>query len=158
MESIYRQLPAVRRTPVSKASVWVADDHLLSVQSSRVAEEYRRYYFRDIQALVIERRATSRKAITYPLLGILAAATTAVANAFGWWALLPGFLTAALALIEGSARECRCLIVTRTSQDFLPAFAKLRGSEAAMAELAPLILNAQRKEASDGGPDAAAVL
>ena len=48
----YRKLPGRRRGFLFGSSVWLADDHLLLVKSARFREEYRRFYFRDIQAIV----------------------------------------------------------------------------------------------------------
>jgi len=39
--------------------LWIASDHLLLVKSTRVAEQYKRFYFRDIQAFVIREKTFS---------------------------------------------------------------------------------------------------
>ena len=163
MESIYRQIGCSRRTPVSKSTIWVAGDHLLSVESNRMAEEYRRYYFRDIQALVLEKSASGRTTVTYPLIAILILVTAVALYAGRWLAVFPFLVLAGVAMFELLARNCRCLIVTRSSQEFLPAMANVRQSQSALAELQELILAAQGsehpgKEPDDGGPDATAVL
>ena len=56
-EHRYRRLPGRAFSLVSRDSLWLAEDHLLSVQSNRFSEDYRRYYFRDIQAFAIQRTA-----------------------------------------------------------------------------------------------------
>lgn len=48
----YRQLPGTRRGFLFGSSVWLGSDHLLLVNSARFRETYRRFYFRDIQAIV----------------------------------------------------------------------------------------------------------
>jgi hypothetical protein len=53
---VYKKLPGAYRTLMKKWTLWMAGDHLLLVQSSRVAEQYKRFYFRDIQAIVIGKR------------------------------------------------------------------------------------------------------
>ena len=35
------------------ASLWQGKDHLLSIDSSGYTEEYKRFYYRDIQAIII---------------------------------------------------------------------------------------------------------
>ena len=45
--------------PGSRAALWLASDHILQVRSSLVSEDYRRFYFKDIQAFVI--RSTNRR-------------------------------------------------------------------------------------------------
>src|SRR5262245_58789248 len=65
--------PLVRnflRRFVSRYSVWLGRDHLLSVESKGFHERYRRFYFRDIQFFAI--RGTSRRAtINWILAGSL---------------------------------------------------------------------------------------
>src|SRR5438093_13233817 len=56
---IYRKLPGARRTPLRKATLWLAGDHILSVDSHRFSEEYKRYYFKDIQAIVVTTGSTA---------------------------------------------------------------------------------------------------
>ena len=51
----YRKLPGRRRGFIFSASLWTGADHLLSVKSTRFQEHYKRFYFRDIQAIVITR-------------------------------------------------------------------------------------------------------
>ena len=48
----YRKLPGRRRGFIFGSSVWMGSDHLLLVKSARFREEYKRFYFRDIQAIV----------------------------------------------------------------------------------------------------------
>ena len=58
----YRRIPGRARRQSGLSAVtyrlWMADDHLLHVRDSGYSEAYRRFYFRDIQALTI--CATSR--------------------------------------------------------------------------------------------------
>ena len=49
----YQRLPGTRRTPFRRATLWLGADHILSVNSARFSEEYKRYYFKDIQAIVV---------------------------------------------------------------------------------------------------------
>src|SRR5262249_39467939 len=51
----YKKLPGHRRGFIRGASLWLGPDHVLAVNSLRFREEYKRYYFRDIQALVVAR-------------------------------------------------------------------------------------------------------
>ena len=43
-------------------SLWLAEDHLLVVESTGYSEEYTRYYLKDIQA-IISRRSSRGKAL-----------------------------------------------------------------------------------------------
>ncbi len=44
----------------SPARAYLADDHLLLVHESIAAQEYRRFYFRDIQAIIVRTRPARR--------------------------------------------------------------------------------------------------
>src|SRR5437867_8585041 len=55
----YQKLPGARRTPLRKATLWLAADHILSIDSHRFSEEYKRYYFKDIQAIIVTTGSTA---------------------------------------------------------------------------------------------------
>ena len=79
----YKRLPGRRAGLFSVNTLWMADDHLLSVHSHRVTEQYRRFYFRDIQAICIQANAST--GYTY----------------LDWWVLGSGvFVIAALAVTD----------------------------------------------------------
>ncbi len=63
----YKRLPGGRRGFFRSASLWLGDDHLLAITGWRFKEEYNRYYYRDIQAVVVAR--TRRWAVTLPWVG-----------------------------------------------------------------------------------------
>lgn len=52
----YRRLPGRIMGFVRCPSVWMGDDHILVVDGTRFHETYRRVYFRDVQALIIQRK------------------------------------------------------------------------------------------------------
>lgn len=47
----YSKFPAKRKNFVGSDRLWTAPDHLLIVSSTGISESYKRFYFRDIQAL-----------------------------------------------------------------------------------------------------------
>jgi hypothetical protein len=53
----YKRLPGRRRGVFRTGSLWIADDHLLAIDSWRFTEQYKRYYLTDIQAITLQRRA-----------------------------------------------------------------------------------------------------
>lgn len=122
----YRKLPGHRRGILRGASVWMAGDHLLSVRSYRVREEYKRFQFRDVQAIVVAQ---------CPRFHI---STRSLFIAFIWlWAygvgarLLPEWYNTAMWLMAAAlvcawlyisfAQSCRCRILTAVSSDELPS-------------------------------------
>src|ERR1035438_5773729 len=62
----YRRLPGRRWSPGSSASLWMGSDHILLVKSAWFREEYKRFYLRDIQAIVVA--PGSRFYISIPML------------------------------------------------------------------------------------------
>src|SRR5215469_9283782 len=60
------------RVPLGLSSLWLGPDHILCVNSNGYIETYKRFYFRDIQAIIIQRtgrRAVWNGILAAPLLG-----------------------------------------------------------------------------------------
>jgi hypothetical protein len=53
----YKRLPGKGRNVAGVSRLYTADDHLLLVHSTRLTEDYRRFYFQDIQAITARRSA-----------------------------------------------------------------------------------------------------
>jgi hypothetical protein len=124
------------------ASLWMATDHLLAVKSSRFRESYRRFYFRDIHAIIVTRcpryPLSTRSAVLGFLLlvGVLFPATR--------WpsaALLAASIAAWLYI---SMREsCLCRIHTAVSCETLPSLYRIWNARRFLVEVEPLIAAAQ---------------
>ncbi len=67
--SIYRKLPSKRTSLIMKRSLWQGPDHLLWVKTAFLHENYKRFYYTDIQALILCRNG--RQHIWTVLWGIL---------------------------------------------------------------------------------------
>ena len=135
----YVQLPGSYRGFFRKASLWEGADHILSVSGSRFNEEYRRFYYRDIQVIIVERRAR--------------------AGSWGWWGVFlilliiagfsipqndPRYSWAALGLLSiivfirldlAFRRSCRCSIQTAVSREPLPSIIRRKDAEAVVNRL-----------------------
>jgi hypothetical protein len=125
----YRKLPGRRRGFLFGSSVWLGSDHLLLVKSSRFREEYKRFYFRDIQAIVtakaprfhISTRSAVIAVVWFAICLSLAGRGVLPGNALDWGsAAVAVALIAAWAYIS-AARSCRCRIYTAVSSDELPS-------------------------------------
>ena len=141
----YRRLPGRAFSPISRDSLWLAEDHLLSVQSNRFSETYHRYYFRDIQAIAIQRTAPISP-LTY-VAGVVAAAFLAPGVLFEFqrtflWILGGVFLAITLALI-GLGPTCSCFLQTAVSRDRLGSLRWIRTAERALDVLQPFIEQVQ---------------
>lgn len=73
------KLPVFRL--MGQASLWIEKDHLLSVIHRMFAEEYKRFYFKDIQSIVFCR--TVNGTVVTVIFGVLAAMTGGL-MLYGW--------------------------------------------------------------------------
>ncbi len=55
----YTRIPGKKGGLYRRCTLWMGDDHLLAVESTGYTEQYRRLYYKDMQAVII--RETSRK-------------------------------------------------------------------------------------------------
>src|SRR3954471_18895761 len=56
MAETYRRLPGKSFGLFGNSTLWAGSDHLLAVESTRFVQNYRRYYYTDIQAFQISER------------------------------------------------------------------------------------------------------
>jgi len=143
----YRKLPGQRRGFLHGASLWMAPDHILAVKSQRFREEYKRFYLRDIQAIVVATR--SRFHISTRACGIAAlwlAVFIAARNRAPWG---PGVMSiAAICLMVwwlycSYFHSCSCRIYTAVSRDDLPSIYRTWTARKFLAEVEPLIWQVQ---------------
>jgi hypothetical protein len=119
----YKKLPGHRRGFIRGASVWLGPDHLLLVRSLRFREEYKRYYFRDIQAIVmakVPRFHISTRAAVIGLLCLPPFLTARAGIAYSIWKAAAALLALVWILVS-ALRSCRCRIYTAVSADDLPS-------------------------------------
>jgi hypothetical protein len=154
----YRKLPGHRRGLFRGSSLWMAPDHVLLVQSARVREEYKRFYFRDIQAIVVAdapRFHVSTRALAFAALWLIAALAVRPVR-YSSPAAEPIVYAIAVVLIGAwifvsAARSCRCRIYTAVSRDELPSLYRSWTARKFLAAVAPEIRAVQ----GEMPPDAA---
>ncbi|MCX6621467.1 MAG: hypothetical protein NTY38_10370, partial [Acidobacteria bacterium] len=143
----YRRLPGRRQGILFGAGLWLADDHLLSIQSWRFREEYRRYSLREIQSITVTRRHSFVVASwqVWSLVVLFVAAVFLMrvsANALWWWLAVAGamfvwWLVAALNL------SCRVTLKTAVSTVTLKSLYRVRAARRFLAAIEPGIAAAQ---------------
>jgi hypothetical protein len=146
----YSRLPGKRRTFTGNSTLWMADDHLLLVKSTRVGEEYKRFYFRDIQAFVIRIKTST---ITHDMVGILLLILLAVILLL--WTksyVLFALATGALLYRRFSGPYCVCHIQTAVQTQTLSSLYRVRTAEKVLNMLAPRIEAAQRQKVEETQP------
>ena len=165
----YRRLTRPRRrkgtvsvVTYSRSSLWLGDDHLLVIVSNGYAETYKRFYFRDIQAIAI--RITSRRLIWNWVLGTTATIYLAAVN-YGFltgpgrdWSglvtlLLLALIPAVPLLINNLlGSTCACTLRTAVQTEDLPSLCRLPKTRRILNLLRPLIAQAQGQLTSEEIP------
>jgi len=148
----YRRLPGKKRGFGSWRTLWMGDDHLLAVNSNGYAEEYTRYYYKDIKAVIVRR--TSARGVWN---GVLAAALgVSILPLFAfvvYGTYPPGTLasvcfTAPLLLtllLVNTLRGpcCRCHILMPLGASELPTLRRVRTARRILELLRPQITERQ---------------
>jgi energy-converting hydrogenase Eha subunit C len=153
----YTKLPGrgLRRSvfaiSATRCRLWLAPDHLLAVDYTVASEEYRRFYFRDIEAFII-RRTARRQVWNWILLALILFTTGPFVIAWrsqgegGLLIAAIGFATFwLLFLLANTLRGATCQTHIRTAvqMEELPSLARLPAARKVLARLQPLIVAAQ---------------
>ena len=151
----------------SRSALWLGPDHVLSIESDNFRESYKRFYFRDIQAILVQK--TNRFRTWNIILGLFIAISLIFALAF-LPASMPNFSNAAsggvvifgvlavftapillVHLIRGPT--CKSFLRTAVQIEELPSLRRIKTTRRVLGTLHPLIVAAQGGELS---PDAVA--
>ncbi|MCE9610217.1 MAG: hypothetical protein K8R23_08400 [Chthoniobacter sp.] len=169
----YRRLAGRGLSLTGFARLWLAEDHLLEVNSLLISERYRRFFFKDVTALVIQR--TKVRFAWNIVHGILGGGGALLAGGL-WWGgasaseqelrvtlwVLAGIVGAGAAvflillflnILLGPT--CMCHIQTSTAGwHALAAPTRLRPAQLFLARLIPLIeaVQADSQPAADTAP------
>lgn len=131
----------------SRSNLWLGQDHLLGVETEGHTEGYKRFYFRDIQAI------TLRKTNLVVILAVVTGGMTALFGALalvisaieGRWIL--GILAAICAIpfvanfLYGPT--CACQLRTAVQTEDIPSMSRVRRARKVIARIRPLIAAAQ---------------
>src|SRR2546427_536863 len=154
-EKEYRRLTWSRRRSQAglavfspaRSSLWLAKDHLLCIDTTGYTETYKRFYFRDIQSVII--RKTERSKFRNLALGVLLglfALFTVLSNdvtrafIFGTIAALSA-LALLINLAAGPTSICHLRTAVQTEE--LASLNRVRRARKVLDRLRPLITAAQ---------------
>jgi len=143
------QLEGNRWLAVSRSlcTVWMARDHLLLVSRTGYTENYKRFYFRDIQAILIRKTAAAFAGnIVLTILAlafILWAVEVSEAIARGALSFLGGLFISLLLLSLWRGATCVTHIKTAVQTEQLAAWNRMRAARKGMAMIRPRLLEAQ---------------
>ncbi|MBM3876692.1 MAG: hypothetical protein FJ386_08250 [Verrucomicrobia bacterium] len=135
----YKRVRAGGRDITGRGTYWLADDHLLVVREEGFHERYRRFYLRDIHALVISHTRTGM--VINIVLGAVAAFCVFGALTSTPFALISFLLVVAaiaalfLAINVLLGPTCECVMRTAVQTERLPGIGRLRGARKLSAAL-----------------------
>ncbi|HTR42987.1 MAG TPA: hypothetical protein VMH87_15340 [Pseudomonadales bacterium] len=140
------------------SSLWLGPDHLLRTNSNGYVETYKRFYFRDIQAIIVQknrRRAVFNAILAFPVLvclfGVLACLTYWLSpSEVGAvvWSIFLGIFLLFLLINHLLGVGCACHIRTAVQIERLPSLCRVPKTERVLDKIRPLIAAAQGGEMS----------
>lgn len=158
-EKEYQRLTGARSRSViavasmSRSSLWLGKDHLLCVDSSGYSETYKRFYFRDIQAISImksKRWVLWNWMLAIPMTLCLALLLTALSSRSYWedgiiivYAIFASLFGVLFLFNNLWGPTCVCHLRTAVQIEELPSLNRLRRAHKALARLRPLIVAVQ---------------
>ncbi|MEO8429112.1 MAG: hypothetical protein ABI651_18630 [Verrucomicrobiota bacterium] len=145
-EKTYRRLPGSGRGMIGIARLWLGHDHLLAVHSTGYSEDYKRFYFRDIQA-IITRKTEFGKIVNAGLVFLSVAFLAPALAATGALQLSLSIAAAILflALLLNWWRGPTCVSHIRTAVQIgkLPSLNRLNTVRKVLGILRPMVEQAQ---------------
>jgi hypothetical protein len=145
---LYRRLPGTGYQILGRRiQLWEGAEHLLLVEWDGHREYYKRFDYRDIQAIIIRRTKSFmiRNAIFGSLFFIFAAGALATSELEGRIFLLIISAIVGIFLLANAIAgpSCRCSIRTAVQTNELLSLSRLRSTRKVLARLRPLIAAAQ---------------
>jgi hypothetical protein len=143
----YQRLPGAGGAAFQRHRLWLGPDHLLQVASSVVGEQYKRFYFADIQAVVLRRSQLGLIASMAWLAGAALCAalflTEEDAAARVFPATCAGLCLLLAVVVFFTGRQCVCTIRTAVQTEDVPSLRRLRTVRRVLARIRPAIEAAQ---------------
>ena len=143
----YQRLPGRGRTWTGPSRVWLASDHVLLVLGHGFYESYRRFFFQDIQAVMVHRTHTGKIYTSLWLFGLLffGLLVAGVSDPTGRVILLGLAVPFAVGLMINLflGPTCVCHIRTAVQTERVPAVSRWRTAQRFVSRVSPLIATAQ---------------
>jgi hypothetical protein len=155
----YHKLPGSKKGfLIGKYTLWLGTDHLLQIFSRVGVEEYRRFYFSDIQAIVTRKTAIGTLQNIFGGLLVLIFAVPAVIFDGGWslfYAVVAGVMLLLLLMGLFKGPTCETKLMTAVQTEKLHTLHRLKNTSKVMDRLRKNILQVQgrlNQEALDKMP------
>jgi len=132
--SQYRRLPGKRSGLLRRNTLWLGPDHLLRVNSTRFTERYRRFYFRDIQAICLQ-NGIGPNWRTHGMIAFAGALFVAglFYSAHQIWAALLAIAIGVYVFAVWRRPDCSVTIQTAVGTNSLPSLCHIRPTRKAIA-------------------------
>ncbi len=143
----YHRLPGTKKgLMIGRYTLWQAVDHLLHIYSRAGVEDYKRFYFNDIQA-IITRKTIAGKVLNV-VLGLLFLCFTlpVILNDGGWfafWAALDGALLILLLINLYRGPTCETKLLTAVQTEKLHSLHRLKNAFKVMNDLRSQVQSVQ---------------
>ncbi len=136
------------RGALRKSSLWQGADHLLLIKGTRFSEEYRRFYYRDIQAITLRRTARSGSLGVWliPIFSLLLLALIAITRSLtpiGWTTAVAVSFFLIYRAIVSIRFSCQCSIQTAVSREEIPAVLRSWTAKKVLGRIRLKVLEAQ---------------
>ena len=142
----YRRLPGRSGNLVGYSTLWLGPDHLLSLTRTSFSEQYKRFYFRDVQSITI--RKTDRRMVWSLILGgltglfaLIATRPNEVAWLLGGMCVVIFFSSFLINWLRGPT--CVSHLRTAVQTEKLPSLSRIRTASKVIRTLIPRIEEAQ---------------
>jgi hypothetical protein len=144
--SRYTRLPGRGWTWAGPSRAWLGDDHVLLVRSRTFFEAYRRFFFNDIQGVVVRRTDIGKLwnslwTLFALLFGLLSLAFESVGTIVMLSLAAPFFIALIVNIALGPT--CTFHIRTAVQTERVPAISRVSAAKKFIARIEPLIASAQ---------------
>ena len=129
------------------STLWLSADHLLQIEHTGYSEEYRRFYYRDIQSITVRR---NNRALVWSIvfcammaMGLAALISTQVIGLRWFWGCFSALFLLFLLINLIKGPSCISHIRTAVQQEELPSLRRVRKTNKALAEIRARVAAAQ---------------
>jgi hypothetical protein len=149
----YQKLPGLKKGfMIGKYTLWQGSDHLLHVFSRFGVEDYKRFYFSDIQAIIT--RKTAAGFVQNLVLGILVGCflLSVIASEGGYsifWGIFVAMMLIFLVINLFRGPTCESHLMTAVQTEKLHSLGRLKNALKVMNRLGPLIEQVQGRVTSE---------
>jgi hypothetical protein len=137
--ALYTKLTSRQRRLGGYTQLWLAPDHLLLVNSTRFAENYKRFSLADIQSIVVTElpsRIVLQVILIFAALSWFAFSFTVDFRFTKWFIEFTGAIALLTAIVDiARGPRCRCVLHTRVSAERLEPVSRLRIAKKFVAAL-----------------------